>query len=109
LLRQAVSNLVDNGLRHGVGDVVVSARSNGLTDTVEVSDSGSGFGPDLAEVAFERFRRGDAARTRGGSGLGLAIVRAVAEAHGGAAEIEPDGRVATVRLSLPRPSQGGLR
>jgi signal transduction histidine kinase len=109
LLRQALSNLVDNSLRHGSGSVVVRARSDGSVDQVEVSDAGAGFGPELAATAFERFRRGDSARTRGGSGLGLAIVRAVVEAHGGTAEIEPDGQVATVRLNLPRPSQGGLR
>lgn len=109
LFRQAVGNLIDNSLRHGAGDVVVRARSDGTADLVEVSDGGAGFGPELAAIAFERFRRGDTARTRGGSGLGLAIVRAVAEAHGGTAEIEPDGLAATVRLSLPRPSQGGLR
>jgi signal transduction histidine kinase len=109
LLRQALGNLVDNSLRYGAGDVVVRATSDGVADRLEVSDSGPGFGPDLADTAFERFRRGDAARTRGGSGLGLAIVRAIAQAHGGSAEIEPDGLGATVRLSLPRPSQGGLR
>jgi signal transduction histidine kinase len=109
LLRQALGNLVDNSLRHGGGAVLVRAMSDGDVDFVDVSDAGPGFGPDLARVAFERFRRGDAARTRGGSGLGLAIVRAVAEAHGGSAEIEPDGLTATVRLRLPRPSQGDLR
>ena len=105
-LRQALGNLVDNALRHGSGDVVLRARRS-ETDgglELEVADQGPGFAPDLADRAFERFARGDAARTRGGTGLGLAIVRAIAEAHGGRAEIVADGaRGATVRLWLPEP------
>jgi two-component system, OmpR family, sensor kinase len=99
-LRQALGNLVDNALRHGAGDVVLRARRGALDGAVEleVADHGSGFDPDLANRAFERFARGDAARTRGGTGLGLAIVRAIAEAHGGrAAIVDPT----TVRLTLP--------
>ncbi|MGH8892311.1 MAG: sensor histidine kinase [Actinomycetes bacterium] len=110
LLRQALGNLVDNSLRHGAGDVVLRAWADGDRHELEVSDGGRGFGPDLAGTAFERFTRGDAARTRGGTGLGLAIVRAVAEAHGGTADIEPDGRRATVRVTIPSvsaPSQVG--
>jgi two-component system, OmpR family, sensor kinase len=103
-LRQALGNLVDNALRHGAGDVVLRARrsdSYGGVE-VEVADDGPGFDPDLAGRAFERFARGDAARTRGGTGLGLAIVRAIAEAHGGRAEIVTDGQPgAAVRLWLP--------
>jgi signal transduction histidine kinase len=53
----------------------------------------------FAEQAFERFARGDGARTRGGSGLGLAIVKAIGEAHGGSAEIVP-GAETTVRICL---------
>ena len=51
-----------------------------------VHDDGPGFPPGLAEHAFERFARGDAARTRGdagGAGLGLALVQAIVTAHGG--------------------------
>jgi signal transduction histidine kinase len=102
-LRQALGNLVDNALRHGAGDVVLRARRSEDDRGVEleVSDQGPGLGPELAGRAFERFARGDAARTRGGTGLGLAIVRAIAEAHGGRAEIAGDGHGATVRLWLP--------
>jgi signal transduction histidine kinase len=108
LIRQALGNLVDNALRHGAGDVVVRAGREGEATVVEVADSGPGLGPDLAAVATERFTRGDAARSEGGAGLGLSIVDAIATAHGGGLEVEPDGRRAVLRLCLPR-SQEGLR
>jgi two-component system OmpR family sensor kinase len=101
-LRQALGNLVDNALRHGEGAVVLRAQADDGGVSLEVSDGGAGFAPDIAERAFERFARGDRARTRGGTGLGLAIVRAIAEAHGGRATL--DG--ATVRVWVP--SQGRL-
>jgi two-component system, OmpR family, sensor kinase len=100
--RQALGNLVDNALRHGEGTVILRARERDGAAELEVADEGAGFPPEIAGRAFERFARGDAARTRGGTGLGLAIVRAIAEAHGGSAEIEG----ALVRLRFP--SQGGL-
>jgi signal transduction histidine kinase len=99
-LRQALGNLVDNSLRHGEGDIVLRSRKAGDGVELEVSDEGPGFEPDLAQRAFERFARGDHARTRGGTGLGLAIVRAVAEAHDGRAEIAAEAR-STVRIWLP--------
>ena len=86
-LRQALGNLVDNALRYGEGDVVLRSRAVDGAAELEVADSGHGFPPELGERAFERFARGDGARTRGGTGLGLAIVRAIAEAHGGSASI----------------------
>ena len=81
-LGQALGNLVDNALRYGAGDIVLRARRAPGGVVLEVSDQGPGFAPDIAGRAFERFARGDGARTRGGTGLGMAIVRAVAEAHG---------------------------
>jgi len=101
-IRQALGNLVDNALRHGGGDVTLRAHAGDGGVALEVSDDGPGFAPDIADRAFERFARGDHARTRGGTGLGLAIVRAIAEAHGGRATL--DG--ATVRVWMP--SQGHL-
>jgi signal transduction histidine kinase len=99
-LRQALGNLVDNALRHGDGDVVLKAlRSPGGAELL-VTDHGEGFADGLAARAFERFTRGDEARGRTGTGLGLAIVKAVAEAHGGIAEVVPDSG-ATVRIRLP--------
>jgi two-component system OmpR family sensor kinase len=103
-LRQALGNVVDNALRHGLGDVTIAASSYADGVQIDVSDEGGGFSPELAPSAFERFTRGDEARTRSGAGLGLAIVRAIAEAHGGTATIEEDGSPgALVRLRLPAP------
>jgi signal transduction histidine kinase len=99
-IRQALGNLVDNALRHGEGEVVLGARRAGAGVEIEVADQGAGFPPEIAEQAFERFTRGDRARTRGGAGLGMAIVRTIAEAHGGASAIAAPSRTA-VRLWLP--------
>ena len=100
-IRQALGNLVDNALRHGEGDVVLRAEAEGEVVVLLVSDAGPGFPPEVAGRAFERFARGDLARTRGGTGLGLAIVRAIAEAHGGRAEIAGGSGGTTVQMVLP--------
>ncbi len=62
--------------------VTITVRRDGFS----VHDDGPGFSPELVGHAFERFARGDAARTRGeevGVGLGLALVQAIVAAHGG--------------------------
>ena len=100
--RQALANLVDNALRYGAGDIGLTGRVAGDAVEIDVSDQGPGFPPDLVPNAFDRFTRGDTARTRGGTGIGLAIVRVIAEAHGGTAVIVPAPlRGATVRLRIP--------
>jgi two-component system OmpR family sensor kinase len=101
-LEQALSNLVDNALRHGEGTVRLAAvRRNGTVE-LSVADRGSGFPPDFAPHAFERFTRADAARGRGGAGLGLALVGAVARAHGGTVSLRNGERAgAVVSLTLP--------
>jgi signal transduction histidine kinase len=100
-LEQALRNLVDNALGYGEGRVTISSRRSGEAIEIHVRDEGQGFPPDVAARAFERFTRGDDARTRGGSGLGLAIVEAVAQAHGGSVGIAPNGNGADVWISLP--------
>ena len=67
-IEQAVGNLVDNALRHGDGDVRVSARRDDGLVVVEVADEGGGFPQGFAEHAFERFTRADDGRTGGGAG-----------------------------------------
>jgi heavy metal sensor kinase len=101
-LEQALGNLVDNALRHGGGAIVLAAGDEGAVVTLHVADEGAGFPHELLPRAFERFARGDEARSGGGTGLGLAIVDVIARAHGGSAHAgnrAPGG--ADVWLELP--------
>ncbi|MEV6838139.1 ATP-binding protein [Streptomyces sp. NPDC051133] len=100
-LRPAVSNLVDNALRHGLGAVRVAATVHEGALSVCVTDEGPGFSPDFLPRAFDRFARAEASRTSDGSGLGLAFVHAVATAHGGTARAGEAGTGAAVTLRLP--------
>jgi len=89
-LEQALGNLVENALSHGAGPVRLWAREAEGRVELHVSDAGPGFAPEFLPHAFERFRRGDVARSAGGAGLGLAIVEAIADAHGGRASAAND-------------------
>jgi two-component system OmpR family sensor kinase len=99
---QALANLVDNALRHGEGAIELVAEPAGEGVRLHVLDRGPGFDPGLDGRAFERFTRGDRARSRGGTGLGLAIVEAIARSHGRAAGAEArDGGGADAWIELP--------
>ena len=103
-VRQAVENLVDNGLRHAGrgGSVEVRVDRDGDQLRIVVTDSGPGFAGDLLDGAFEPFARAEGGREGDGAGLGLTIVRAVAEAHGGSATARNvEGGGAAVSLELP--------
>jgi two-component system OmpR family sensor kinase len=101
-LEQALSNLVDNALRHGAGAITISARAENGAAELHVVDQGAGFGQDFLPLAFERFTRADEAREGGGSGLGLAIVETIARAHRGSARaVNLPGGGADVWISLP--------
>ncbi|UQX87605.1 ATP-binding protein [Jatrophihabitans telluris] len=109
-LRQAVDNVLNNALRFAPmgSEVTVTAGVAGPLVDVGVADQGPGFAAELLPVVFERFRRGDTARTRSedgwSSGLGLAIVRSVLRAHRGTAVASnrTDSSGALVRLQWPR-------
>jgi len=108
-LRQILSNLYDNSLRHTPrgGTVTVWAAPAGEGVVIEVRDTGSGIGPEHLPRIFERFYRADPARSRdqGGTGLGLSIVKHLVEAHDGRVDAESTpGKGTTIRLVLPPPT-----
>lgn len=101
-LQRAIENLLANAIEasRDRGSVRIELAREDATATVIVQDSGPGVPEAVRSRLFERFAttRHDA----GGTGLGLAIVRAVAEAHGGRAELRHSGeRGATFALVLP--------
>jgi len=107
---QALANLVDNALRHGDGTVELLAENAGEGVRLHVLDRGPGFEPALDGQAFERFTRGDRARSRGGTGLGLAIVDAIARSHGRRAGAGPrDGGGADAWIELPGSHSGFMQ
>lgn len=100
-LEQALTNLVDNALRYGEGEVVIDAHAVGKGAEVHVIDQGKGFPEGLLDSATERFTRADSSRGNGGAGLGLAIVDAIARAHGGSVHVANRDGGADVWLELP--------
>lgn len=111
-VRQVVSNLLSNAVRHSspggvvtvdvtvdatvdrtvdgtvdrtVGGALEGAPRQPSTVVIEVADEGTGIAGDHPMRVFERFYRADPSRSRetGGSGLGLSIVQQLVEAHGG--------------------------
>jgi signal transduction histidine kinase len=106
-VERVLFNLLTNALRHTPSDGTVAVRAEPRTREVEVSveDTGDGLEPEAVARMFDRFWRGDRARTSGtgaGAGLGLAIARGLVEAHGGRiwAEARPDGGT-RVSFTLP--------
>ena len=92
LMFQALSNLVDNALRHGDGRVFVEASAvpgpgGGIRGRIVVRDEGPGIPEGDRERVFRRFVRLEASRNTAGNGLGLALVEAVAALHGGTVEL----------------------
>lgn len=92
LLRDALTNLIDNALkyRHPDRPLRVHARLQADRRQVvfEIIDNGIGVPPALRHAVFERFRRveGPGRGKSGGHGLGLAFVAEAARAHRGRAE-----------------------
>ncbi len=103
-LHQIIDNLLDNAVKYApAGTPVEVAVANGLMNVeVAVSNQVDQNPPDPQRM-FDRFYRGDPARSSaaGGVGLGLAISRELAVALGGKLWAELDGQVLRVRLNLP--------
>ncbi len=101
---QVVTNLVENGIRHGEGLVVVTGRRlpadfeyDGVLLTVE--DEGEGIASEIRQRVFTKFWKHG---VRGGSGLGMYIVNGLVRAHGGTVDIgDAPGGGAKIMLTWP--------
>lgn len=114
LLVTALANLVSNAIAYSPpgSPVSISRRRRGDNIEIAVTDRGIGIALEDQERVFERFFRGDKARSRatGGSGLGLAIVKHVAANHNGSIGVwSKPGTGSTFTLSIPAalPAQDG--
>jgi two-component system, OmpR family, sensor histidine kinase CiaH len=105
-LHQLLVTVLDNAIKYTPegGVVRVVCRKFAHFVQLEVEDTGIGISPENLPHVFDRFYRGDKARTRqeGGSGLGLAIAQWIVERHGG--KIRIDSKLSTgthVYITLP--------
>ena len=103
-LGRVVRNLLDNAREHARSRVRVHVATAAADSRVEVADDGPGVPPEDAARIFDRFHRGDPARSRSGrgTGLGLAIARSLARAHGGDVVLEASDAGARFVLRVPR-------
>jgi two-component system, OmpR family, heavy metal sensor histidine kinase CusS len=89
LLTQVVQNLVSNAIKYNFSDgwIHIYARQQKANILITITNASKNILPSDRERIFERFYRGDPARTRSkeveGTGLGLSLSREIARAHGG--------------------------
>ncbi len=114
LFNRALSNLVENALRHtpSGGAITIALAADAEATEVVVRDTGAGLAAEHLPHVFDRFYRADPSRSAEGTGLGLALVKSIAELHGGsvaiASEVERGTRVTlrfplTAKVSARRP------
>ena len=103
LVRIALSNLVDNAVKHASeGEIFVAARKNeaGLLE-ISVADEGSGMSLEVMSRIFQQFEQGNRTDQNKGFGLGLWVSRRVARLHGGDVTVESQqGHGACFTLTL---------
>jgi signal transduction histidine kinase len=105
-ISQVLTNLVNNAIKYSpVGtDIEVSARVDGRSVRVEVTDHGEGIAEEDIPKLFQRFVQLDQGNTRraGGTGLGLSISKTLVQAHGGEIGVTSElGRGSTFWFTLP--------
>ncbi|MCP4422675.1 MAG: HAMP domain-containing protein [Chloroflexi bacterium] len=111
-LDQVLSNLVVNALRHTPDNGRITLQAKLLDDgineyaiQIEVTDTGEGIAPEDLPFVFERFWRGDRARTHSGGaggGLGLAIAKQIVEAHNGCIRVSStQNEITTFCITFP--------
>ena len=88
-LHQVLTNLLYNAVKHGGGNIDISAQELPKGIAIDVADRGTGLPVDV-DLLFGRFYRADSTSPGSGTGLGLAIVRWIVELHGGTVRAVPN-------------------
>ena len=101
LLFDAISNLLDNAVTHGGGDVHVTVCDNDQGPTISVADRGPGIPLEERPHVLKRFYRIERSRSSPGHGLGLSLVTAVAQLHRARLEMEDNSPGLKIRLRFP--------
>ncbi len=103
LLGQAVSNLIDNALKHAINSdaIILSAEQREDILRLSVSDNGQGIAENRRDEALKRFGRLDAARNSSGAGLGLSLVSTIAHLHGGTFNLEDNAPGLRAIMAMP--------
>ena len=101
--QRMITNLIDNAIRYGGGEVEVTTEQVGDCAVVRVLDRGPGIPDNELSRVMQPFTRVEASRAGGkGSGLGLAIVERAARMHGGSAKLlAREGGGLEARVELP--------
>ena len=110
LFRRALINLITNALRFtpSGGSVTVALERRSNASAVSVSDTGCGISSQQVPQVFNRFFRGDPARTAQGTGLGLAIVKSIMQIHDGDVSVASELNKGTVvTLTFPDAQTNG--
>ncbi|MDK9696510.1 MAG: HAMP domain-containing histidine kinase [Siculibacillus sp.] len=107
LLFQALSNIVDNALRHtpAGGAIEVSLRRDGGRTILRIADDGPGIREADRRRVLRRFVRLDESRHLPGTGLGLAVVDAVVRHHGAQLALEDADPGLAVVVTFPPPPE----
>jgi signal transduction histidine kinase len=101
LLGQAVSNLIDNALKYGAGEIDIYLFRRAELAVISVADHGQGIKESQQDEALRRFGRLDPARSTAGAGLGLSLVGAVAQLHSGQIALVRNDETFAVEIQLP--------
>ncbi len=109
-LTQVVANLLTNAAKYtsAGGRVAVVARDLPDQIVIEVTDTGTGIGPDLLPRIFDMFVQGyqSSERSGGGLGLGLTLVKSLVALHGGHVSAHSDGLGRGSRFTVTLPTTG---
>ncbi len=112
LIRQLLSNLLENAVKYTPPGTTILIRAVAASDLVmlTIEDDGPGFGCVVPERLFEKFERGQKEGSVSGAGLGLAICRAIARLHGGSIHATGrEGGGARFEILLPQSTTATCR